>query len=103
MALDIVGLSWCTRLFSVVCRSVTLPLFPILKKGDQRVHSNYLGFPLLVLPWKVCPRVLEMKLQPNKLFTLAGLQRGVKLPIQSTCILWTGRRSVTSDKWKTRE
>lgn len=51
MALDIVGLSWCTRLFSLVCRSVTVPLFPMIKKGDQRVHSDYLGIPLLVSPW----------------------------------------------------
>lgn len=47
-AIDIVGLSWLTFLFSVAGRSGTEPLewqtrvvVPILKKGDWRVCSNY--------------------------------------------------------------
>ncbi len=59
-ALDIVGLSWLTRLFSVVWRSVTMPVewqtgvvVPIFKKGDWRVCSNYhTGITLLNLPGK---------------------------------------------------
>lgn len=56
-ALNIVGLSWLTRLFIVVWRSGTVPLewqtgmeVPILKKGDQDIT-------LLSPPGKVYSRV----------------------------------------------
>ncbi len=62
-ALDIVGLSWLTRLFSVAWSSGTVPLelqtgvvVPIFKKGDWRVCSSYRGITLLSLPGKVYAR-----------------------------------------------
>lgn len=102
-ALDIVGLSWLTRLFSVAWRSGTVPVewqtgvvVPIFKKGDRRVCSNYRGITLLSLPGKAYSRVLERRLRPtvepriqeeqcgfrpgrgtvDQLFTLAGLLAG---------------------------
>jgi len=88
-ALDIVELSWLTCLVNVAWRSGTVPVewqtgvvFPIFKKGDWRVCSNYRGIPLLSLPGKVYSRVLEtMWIHPScetvdQLFTLAGLLGG---------------------------
>jgi len=102
-ALDIVGLSWLTRLVNVAWRSGTVPVerqtevvVPIFKKGDRRVCSNYRGITLLSLPGKVYFRVLERRLRPivepqlqedqcgfrpgrgtvDQLFTLAGLLGG---------------------------
>ena len=103
-ALDIVGLSWLTRLFNVVWGSGTVPVawqtgvvVPIFKKGDRRVCSNYRGITLLSLPGKhLFQKVLERRLQPivetqlqeeqcgfrpgrgtvAQLFTLAGLLGG---------------------------
>jgi len=97
-ALDIIGLSWLTRLVNVAWRSGTVPVewqtvVPIFKKGDRRVCSNYRGITLLSLPGKDYSRVLERRLQPivepqlqeeqcrfrpgrgtvDQLFTLAGL------------------------------
>uniref|UniRef100_A0A8C2ZPF1 Reverse transcriptase domain-containing protein n=1 Tax=Cyclopterus lumpus TaxID=8103 RepID=A0A8C2ZPF1_CYCLU len=70
-ALDIVGLSWLTRLFSVAWGSGTVPMdwqtgvvVPIFKKGDRRVCSNYRGITLLSLPGKAYARVLERRLRP---------------------------------------
>ena len=58
-ALDVVGLSWLTRLCNIVWSSGTVPLewqtgvvVPLFKKGDQRVCS-YRGLKLLSLPRKV--------------------------------------------------
>ncbi|KAK3508663.1 hypothetical protein QTP70_003104 [Hemibagrus guttatus] len=49
-SLDVVGLSWLTRLCNIVWRSGTVPLdwatgvvVPLFKKGDRRVCSNYRG------------------------------------------------------------
>jgi len=49
-ALDIVGVSWLTRLFNVAWRSGTVPVewqtgvvVPIFKKGERRVCPNYRG------------------------------------------------------------
>ena len=102
-ALDIVGLSWLTRLYNVAWGSGTVPMalqtgvvVPIFKKGDRRVCSNYRGITLLSLPGKVYSRVLEKRLWPivepqiqeeqcgfhpgrgpvDQLFTLAGLLAG---------------------------
>ena len=102
-ALDIVGLTWLTCLFSVAWMSSTIhvewqtgEVVPIFKKGDQRVCSNYRGITLLSLPRKVYSRVQERRLWPivepqiqeeqcgfrpgcgtvDQLFTLAGLLGG---------------------------
>ncbi|KAK3523596.1 hypothetical protein QTP70_002710 [Hemibagrus guttatus] len=49
-SLDVVGLSWLTRLCNIAWRSGTVPLdwatgvvVPLFKKGDRRVCSNYRG------------------------------------------------------------
>ncbi|KAI3363187.1 hypothetical protein L3Q82_011556 [Scortum barcoo] len=49
-SLDVVGLSWLTRLCNIAWRLGTVPLewqtvvvVPLFKKGDQRVCSNYRG------------------------------------------------------------
>ena len=64
-SLDVVGLSWLTRLCSIAWQSGTVPLewqtgvvVPLFKKGDRRVCSNYRGITLLRLPGKVYARVL---------------------------------------------
>ncbi|TWW75358.1 hypothetical protein D4764_13G0000200 [Takifugu flavidus] len=56
-ALDVVGLSWLTRLCNIVWTSGAVPLdwqtgvvVPLFKKGDRRVCSNYRGITLLSLP-----------------------------------------------------
>ncbi len=55
-SLDVVGLSWLTRLCNIAWRSGTVPLgwqigvvVPLFKKGDRRVWSNYRGITLLSL------------------------------------------------------
>uniref|UniRef100_A0A671VTV6 Reverse transcriptase domain-containing protein n=1 Tax=Sparus aurata TaxID=8175 RepID=A0A671VTV6_SPAAU len=70
-SLDVVGLSWLTRLYSIAWQSGTVPLdwqtgvvVPIFKKGDRRVCSNYRGITLLSLPGKVYSRVLERRIRP---------------------------------------
>ncbi|KAK3566156.1 hypothetical protein QTP86_028452, partial [Hemibagrus guttatus] len=70
-SLDVVGLSWLTRLCNIEWRSGTVPLdwttrvvIPLFKKGDQRVCSNYRGITLLSLPGKVYSRVLERRVRP---------------------------------------
>ncbi|KAK3506164.1 hypothetical protein QTP70_016984, partial [Hemibagrus guttatus] len=59
-SLDVVGLSWLTRLCNIAWQSGTVPLdwatrvvVPLFKKGDRRVCSNYRGITLLSLPGKV--------------------------------------------------
>ncbi|KAI3356040.1 hypothetical protein L3Q82_017311 [Scortum barcoo] len=56
-SLDVVGLSWLTRLCNIAWRLGTVPLewqtgvvVPLFKKGDRRVCSNYRGITLLSLP-----------------------------------------------------
>ncbi|TWW71625.1 hypothetical protein D4764_16G0001220 [Takifugu flavidus] len=56
-ALDVVGLSWFTRLCNIAWTSGVVPLdwqtgvvIPLFKKGDRRVCSNYRGITLLSLP-----------------------------------------------------
>ncbi|KAK3525229.1 hypothetical protein QTP86_024952 [Hemibagrus guttatus] len=70
-SLDVVGLSWLTRLCNIAWQSGTVPLdwatgvvVPLFKKGDRRVCSNYRGITLLSLPGKVYSRVLERRVQP---------------------------------------
>ncbi|KAK3511772.1 hypothetical protein QTP70_021807 [Hemibagrus guttatus] len=70
-SLDVVGLSWLTRLCNIAWRSGTVPLdwatgvvVPLFKKGDRRVCSNYKGITLLSLPGKVYSRVLERRVRP---------------------------------------
>ncbi|KAK3545445.1 hypothetical protein QTP70_007702 [Hemibagrus guttatus] len=70
-SLDVVGLSWLTRLCNIAWRSGTVPLdwatgvvVPLFKKGDRRVWSNYRGITLLSLPRKVYSRVLERRIRP---------------------------------------
>ncbi|KAK3526236.1 hypothetical protein QTP70_018714 [Hemibagrus guttatus] len=69
-SLDVVGLSWLTRLCNIVWRSGTVPLdwaigvvVPLFKKGDRRVCSNYRAITLLSLPGKVYSRVLERRVR----------------------------------------
>ncbi|KAK3514905.1 hypothetical protein QTP70_034961 [Hemibagrus guttatus] len=70
-SLDVVGLSWLTRLCNIAWWSGTVPLgwatgvvVPLFKKGDRRVRSNYRGITLLSLPGKVYSRVLERRVRP---------------------------------------
>ncbi|KAK3534690.1 hypothetical protein QTP86_020345 [Hemibagrus guttatus] len=70
-SLDVVGLSWLTRLCNIVWRSGTVPLnwaigvvVPLFKMGDQRVCSNYWGITLFSLPGKVYSKVLERRVRP---------------------------------------
>ncbi|TWW64209.1 hypothetical protein D4764_03G0012170 [Takifugu flavidus] len=56
-ALDVVGLSWLTRLCNIAWTLGAVPLdwqtgvvVPLFKKGEWRVCSNYRGIPLLSLP-----------------------------------------------------
>ncbi|KAK3552841.1 hypothetical protein QTP86_022544 [Hemibagrus guttatus] len=69
-SLDVVGLSWLTRLCNIAWRSGTVPLdwatgvvIPLFKKGDRRVCSNYRGITLLSLSGKVYSRVLERRVR----------------------------------------
>ena len=69
-ALDVVGLSWLTRLCCIAWTSVAVPLdwqtgvvVLLFKKGDRRVCSNYRGITLLSLPGKVCSGVLERRVR----------------------------------------
>ncbi|TWW59266.1 R2DM Retrovirus-related Pol polyprotein from type II retrotransposable element [Takifugu flavidus] len=102
-ALDVVGLSWLTRLCNIAWTSGAVPLdwqtgvvVPIFKSGHQRVCSNYWGITLLSLPGKVYARVLEKRIRliveplieeeqcrfcpgrgtTDQLFTLAGVLKG---------------------------
>ncbi|XP_070399597.1 uncharacterized protein [Nothobranchius furzeri] len=65
-AMDVVGLSWLTRLRNIAWSSGAVPVewqtgvvVPIFKKGDLRVCSNYRGITLLSLPGKVYSKVEE--------------------------------------------
>ncbi|KAK3543128.1 hypothetical protein QTP70_011659 [Hemibagrus guttatus] len=67
-SLDVVGLSWLTRLCNIAWWSGTVPLdwatgvvVLLFKKGARRVCSNYRGITLLSLPGKVYSRVLERR------------------------------------------
>ncbi|KAK3564905.1 hypothetical protein QTP86_030846, partial [Hemibagrus guttatus] len=86
-SLDIVGLSWLTRLCNIAWRSGTVPLdwvtgvvVPLFKKGDQRVCYNYRGITLLSLPGKVYSRVLERRVGvcPTSPHVFCGLGEGFR-------------------------
>ncbi|KAK3520362.1 hypothetical protein QTP70_023831, partial [Hemibagrus guttatus] len=69
-SLDVVGLSWLTRLCNIAWQSGTVPLdwvtgvvVPLFKKGDRRVCSNYRRITLLSLPGKVYSRVLKRRVR----------------------------------------
>uniref|UniRef100_A0A8C6L319 Reverse transcriptase domain-containing protein n=1 Tax=Nothobranchius furzeri TaxID=105023 RepID=A0A8C6L319_NOTFU len=69
-AMDVVGLSWLTRLCNIAWSSGAVPVewqtgvvVPIFKKGDLRVCSNYRGITLLSLPGKVYSKVLERRVR----------------------------------------
>ncbi|TWW64289.1 hypothetical protein D4764_03G0012970 [Takifugu flavidus] len=69
-ALDVVGLSWLTRLCKIAWTSGAVPLdwqtgvvVPLFKKGDRRVCSNYRAITLLNLPGKVYSGVLERRVR----------------------------------------
>ncbi|KAI3367396.1 hypothetical protein L3Q82_026250 [Scortum barcoo] len=123
-SLDVVGLSWLTRLCNIAWRLGTVPLVwqtgvvvPLFKKGDRRVCSNYRGITLLSLPGKVYARVLERRIRPivdpsdsggtmrfsswswntgPALYLSTGCLRVYgSLPNQSTCALWIWRRHST--------
>ncbi|TWW56347.1 hypothetical protein D4764_08G0003340 [Takifugu flavidus] len=84
-ALDVVGLSWLTRLCNIAWSSGAVPLdwqtgvvVPLFKKGDRRV------FVVGVKQWTSST--------PS-----AGFSRlHGSLPNQSTCVLWIWRRAVRS-------
>ena len=68
-SLDVVGLSWMTRLCNIAWQSGTEPLdwqtgvvVRLFKKGDGRVCSNYRGITLLSLPGKTS-RVLGRRIR----------------------------------------
>ncbi|KAI3362868.1 hypothetical protein L3Q82_001906 [Scortum barcoo] len=70
-SLDVVGLSWLTRLCNIAWRLGTVPLewqtgvvVPLFKKGDRRVCSNYRGSHFSASPGKVYARVLERRIRP---------------------------------------
>ncbi|KAK7916392.1 hypothetical protein WMY93_012153 [Mugilogobius chulae] len=70
-SLDVVGLSWLTRLCNIAWQTGTVLLdwqtgvvVPLFKKGDRRVCSNYRGITLLSLPGKVYSRILERRIRP---------------------------------------
>ncbi|KAI3352517.1 hypothetical protein L3Q82_005461 [Scortum barcoo] len=76
-SLDVVGLSWLTRLCNIAWRLGTVPLewqtgvvVPLFKKGDRRVCSNYRGITLLILPGKVYARL-------DQLYTLHRVLEGL--------------------------
>jgi len=69
-ALDVVGLSWLTRLCNIAWTSGTVPLdweigvvVPLFQKVDQRVCANYRGITLLSLPGNVYSGVLERRIR----------------------------------------
>ncbi|TWW81631.1 hypothetical protein D4764_01G0014460 [Takifugu flavidus] len=69
-ALDVVGLSWLTRLCNIGWASGAVPLdwqtgvvVPLFKKRGRRVCSNYMGITLLSLPGKVYSGVLERRVR----------------------------------------
>ncbi|TWW62340.1 hypothetical protein D4764_04G0009870 [Takifugu flavidus] len=69
-ALDVVGLSWLTRVCNIAWTSGAVPLdwqtgvvVPLSKKGDRRVCSNYRGITLLSLLGKVYSGVLERRVR----------------------------------------
>ena len=69
-ALDVVGLSWLTRLCNIAWTSGVVPLdwqtgvvVPLFIKGDRRVCSNYRGITLLSLPGKVFSGVLQRRVR----------------------------------------
>ncbi|KAI3355396.1 hypothetical protein L3Q82_018240 [Scortum barcoo] len=123
-SLDVVGLSWLTRLCNIAWRLGTVPLewqtgvvVPLFKKGDRRVCSNYRGSHFSASPgrstpgyWRgefrpiVDPRIQEEQcgFRPGRgtldqLYTTsAGCLRVYgSLPNQSTCALWIWRRHST--------
>uniref|UniRef100_A0A8C6M635 Reverse transcriptase domain-containing protein n=1 Tax=Nothobranchius furzeri TaxID=105023 RepID=A0A8C6M635_NOTFU len=69
-AMDVVGLSWLTRLCNIAWSSGAVPVewqtgvvVPIFKKGDLRVCFKYRGITLLSLPGKVYSKVLERRVR----------------------------------------
>ncbi|KAI3361615.1 hypothetical protein L3Q82_001932 [Scortum barcoo] len=70
-SLDVVGLSWLTRLCNIAWRLGTVPLewqtgvvVPLFKKGDRRVCSNLQRDHTSQPPGKVYARVLERRIRP---------------------------------------
>uniref|UniRef100_A0A8C6KH39 Reverse transcriptase domain-containing protein n=1 Tax=Nothobranchius furzeri TaxID=105023 RepID=A0A8C6KH39_NOTFU len=68
--MDVVGLSWLTRLCNIAWSSGAVAMewhtgvvVPIFKKGDLRVCSDYRGITLLSLPGKVFSKVLERRVR----------------------------------------
>ncbi|KAK7878955.1 hypothetical protein WMY93_034201, partial [Mugilogobius chulae] len=121
-SLDVVGLSWLTRLCNIAWQTGTVPLdwqtgvvVPLFKKGDRRVCSNYRGITLLSLPGKVYSRVLERRIRPmvepriqeeqcgfrpgrgtlDQLYTLHRELEGSWEFASVTCVLWIWRRHST--------
>ncbi|KAI3353401.1 hypothetical protein L3Q82_019939 [Scortum barcoo] len=124
-SLDVVGLSWLTRLCNIAWRLGTVPLVwqtgvvvPLFKKGDRRVCSNYRGITLLSLPPREGLRqgtgeensadsrtlgfrrnnavfVLVVEHWTSSIPSTGCLRVYGSLPNQSTCALWIWRRHST--------
>ncbi|KAI3364291.1 hypothetical protein L3Q82_011098, partial [Scortum barcoo] len=67
-SLDVVGLSWLTRLCNIAWRLGTVPLewqtgvvVPLFKRGDRRVFQLHRGITLLSLPGKVYARLYTLR------------------------------------------
>ncbi|TWW73571.1 hypothetical protein D4764_15G0009650 [Takifugu flavidus] len=120
-ALDVVGLSWLTRLCNIAWTSGVVPLdwstgvvVPLFKKGNRRMCSNYRGITLLSLPGKVYSGVLERRVRRivepriqeeqcgfrpgrgtvDQLYTLSRVFEGA-WEFAQPCVLWIWRRHST--------
>ncbi|KAK3572937.1 hypothetical protein QTP86_010541 [Hemibagrus guttatus] len=105
-SLDVVGLSWLTRLCNIAWRSGTVALdwatrvvIPLFKKGDRRVCSSYRGITLLSLPGKVYSRVLERRVRPLVEPRIQEEQCGFRPSCGTLDQLYTLHR-VLEDSWE---
>ncbi|KAI3371391.1 hypothetical protein L3Q82_023988 [Scortum barcoo] len=123
-SLDVVGLSWLTRLCNIAWRLGTVPLVwqtgvvvPLFKKGDRRVCSNYRGSHFSASPGRsTCQGTGEENSADSRPSDSGGTMRFFvlvvehwtssipstgclrvygSLPNQSTCALWIWRRHST--------
>ncbi|KAI3375312.1 hypothetical protein L3Q82_021806 [Scortum barcoo] len=123
--LDVVGLSWLTRLCNIAWRSGTVPLVwqtgvvvPLFKRGTGECVPTTGGSHFSAFPGKVYARVLERRIWPivepsdsggtmrfssqvvehwtSSIPSTWCLRVNGSLPKQSTCSLWIWRRHSTN-------
>ncbi|KAK7939602.1 hypothetical protein WMY93_002928 [Mugilogobius chulae] len=118
-SLDVVGLSWLTRLCNIAWQTGIVPLdwqtgvvVPLFKKGDRRVCSNYRGITHSASPVKSTPGywrgesnlgfrrssvvfVLVVEHWTSSTLSIECSRVHGSLPNQSTCALWIWRRHLT--------